>query len=221
MQLSIKKRTIQGKKVKQLRKQWIIPWIMYGKHLKWPLKVQCLKNEFLKLYKQVWTTTPIKLKWEWVDQMVMIHEIDVEPVRSMLINIDFLAIQMDEKIESEVPVIIKWEEIMSKQWLWTELVKSKIKVSALPSDIPREIVVDFSVIAYKWDNINIKDLSIAENIEILDDENVAVVVVFDLKKIEEAELAKEKELETKVEESTEETDTTEKEDEKNPDETKK
>jgi large subunit ribosomal protein L25 len=52
MNLKVQKRDIVGKKVKRLRKQGIVPGVIYGKHLDENKLIQFNKIEFLKLYKE-------------------------------------------------------------------------------------------------------------------------------------------------------------------------
>jgi ribosomal protein L25 (general stress protein Ctc) len=52
MKLTVQSREITGKKVKQLRRQDIIPAVIYGKHTKEAILISCNKNEFLKLFKK-------------------------------------------------------------------------------------------------------------------------------------------------------------------------
>jgi ribosomal protein L25 (general stress protein Ctc) len=52
MELLVNTRTLTGKKVHTLRKQSIIPGVVYGKHMSGPAVVQFDKNAFLKVYRQ-------------------------------------------------------------------------------------------------------------------------------------------------------------------------
>jgi ribosomal protein L25 (general stress protein Ctc) len=49
-------------KVKQLLKEGFVPGIVYGKKIKNPIPVKFKKTEFIKLYKEVGSSTPIKLE---------------------------------------------------------------------------------------------------------------------------------------------------------------
>jgi large subunit ribosomal protein L25 len=90
MELQVQKR--QAGKVKKLLKQGLVPGVVYGKHLEEPILVQFNKNDFIKLYKQAGSSTPIELKGD-VDQLVLIHDLQLEPVKDTLIHVDFLAVK--------------------------------------------------------------------------------------------------------------------------------
>ena len=51
MELQVQSRSVTGKKVALLRKEGIIPGIVYGKHMTSPTTVQFDKIAFIKLYK--------------------------------------------------------------------------------------------------------------------------------------------------------------------------
>jgi large subunit ribosomal protein L25 len=91
MELKIEKR--QEGKVKPLLKKGLVPGIVYGKHVDEPIMVQFDKIEFIKLYKQAGTSTPITLKGEDIDQLVLVHDLQLDPVKDVLIHVDFLALK--------------------------------------------------------------------------------------------------------------------------------
>ena len=104
----------QNKKAKDLRKEGLIPGIVYGKHLKEPLAVACKRNDLIKKYKEAGYSTPLTLSGDGVDQLVLIQDIQLDPVSDMLIHIDFLAVNKDEKVTTEIPVKMIGESMVEK-----------------------------------------------------------------------------------------------------------
>lgn len=178
MKLKVQSREITGKKVSQLRKLDIIPAVIYGKHTPKAILISCNKNEFLRLYKKAWQSTPITLEWDWLDQLALIHEVQVDPVTDFLSHIDFLAVSRDEKVTAEIPVILVWESSIEKLWEGKiQLLKDTVEVEAFPQDLPREIKIDISTIEKMSDVIFVKDLDVWAKAEILDDPEQAVITV--------------------------------------------
>lgn len=178
MKLDVKSRTLTGKKVSQLRKQNIIPGVIYGKHTDKAILVSCDKNSFLKLFKRAGHSTPITIQWDWLDQLALIHEIQVDPVTDMLNHIDFLAVSRDEKVTADIPVILVWESSIEKLWEGKiQLLKDTIEVEAYPQDLPREIKIDISKIQKMSDVIFVKDLDIWSKAEIVEDQEQAIITV--------------------------------------------
>lgn len=108
MQLSVTKRTIVGKIIKNIRKDGQVPAVVYGKHLKNSYPISFEKNSFLKLYKQVGNSIPLTLSGEGVDnELVLVHDLQVHPVSSKLLHVDFLAVRKDQKVATNVEIILE------------------------------------------------------------------------------------------------------------------
>ena len=104
----------QDTKAKDLRKEGLIPGIIYGKQLKTPLKVACKRNDIIKKYKEAGYSTPLTLSGDGIDQLVLIQDIQVDPVSDVLIHIDFLAVNRNEKVTTEIPVKMIGESMVEK-----------------------------------------------------------------------------------------------------------
>jgi large subunit ribosomal protein L25 len=104
----------QNKKAKDLRKEGLIPGIVYGKHIKEPLTIACPRNDLIKKYKEAGYSTPLTLTGDGIDQLVLIQDIQLDPVTDVLIHIDFLAGNKDEKVTTEIPVVLVGESPIEK-----------------------------------------------------------------------------------------------------------
>jgi len=165
----------------------LIPAIVYGKHLESPLSVSCIKNDFLKRYKEAGYSTPITLKGKNIDQMVLIQDIQVDPVTNGLLHIDFLAVNKDEKVTTEVPIVLTGESLIEKLGEGKiQLIKDFVEVEAFPQDLPHNVTVDISEIKTMNDTVFVKDLKFSDKVTVLDDLDQAVITVLKLDE-EEAE----------------------------------
>lgn len=192
MELAVQKRTLTGKKVKDLRKQDVIPGVVYGKHLSEPAVVQFDKNSFLKAYKYAGESTPVDLTGD-EKHLVLIHQIDVNPVDDMVQHVDFLAVKADEKVEASVTLILTGVAPVEKDGLGrVQLVKDHVLVEALPRDLPHDIKIDISALTTLQDGIFVKDLIVSDKVEILDDAEISIVSVVALEdEVEEETTAEE------------------------------
>ena len=179
------------KKAKDLRKEGLIPGIVYGKHLKEPIAVACKRNDLIKKYKEAGYSTPLTLSGDGVDQLVLIQDIQLDPVSDMLIHIDFLAVNKDEKVTTEIPVKMIGESIIEKLWEGKiQLLKDFIEVEAFPQDWPHDITIDISAIKNINDVIVVGDLKFSDKVEVLDDPEQAIVTVLIMtEEVEEAPVA--------------------------------
>jgi len=57
------------------------------------LSIICDKNEFVKLYRKTGSSTPIVLKGNDIDQMVLVYDYQLDPVMDEVLHVDFLAIK--------------------------------------------------------------------------------------------------------------------------------
>ena len=164
-------------KVKKLLKNGLVPGVVYGKSLEAPIIISFEKNPFLKLYKEAGSSTPIILKGENIEQMVLIHDYQLDPVKDTLIHVDFLAIKKWEKVKAMVPIIVEWVEKLQKQGLEVNIVKDEVEVESIPSKLPHDIKIDVSNLK-DGENISVADLDLGEDVEIITAKEEAIVVVY-------------------------------------------
>lgn len=104
----------QNKDAKTLRKEGLIPCVVYGKHLESPISLSCSKNDLIKKYKEAGYSTPLTLEGDKIKELVLIQDIQLDPVTDVLIHADFLAIKADEKVTTEVPLLLTGESPVEK-----------------------------------------------------------------------------------------------------------
>ncbi|MCR4275153.1 MAG: 50S ribosomal protein L25 [Candidatus Wolfebacteria bacterium] len=172
--LQVEKREILGKKVKHLRKQGFVPAELYGgevsnAHLSVPIK------DFMKAYKEAGESTIVGLSFEDKKIPVLIHDVVFSPLGQEVEHVDFLAVKMDEKIKTEVPLEFVGEAPAVKEKS-AILVKAmqEIEVEALPGDLPRSIKVDLTKLEDIGVSIYVKDLEVSDKVKILVDPQTVV-----------------------------------------------
>ena len=176
MKLSVKKREIHGKKVKNLRTQGLVPAVIYGKHVK-AESISCVKNDLLKVYKAAWYSTPVELTGD-VDHLVLINSLQLDPVSDEIISADFLAVSRTEKVAAKIPVVTFWESQLEKlNEGKIMLIKDEVEVEAFPQDLPSKFEVDISVLETVNDVFFVKDLKVSDKVTILDDPELPILTV--------------------------------------------
>jgi large subunit ribosomal protein L25 len=79
----------------------------------------------------------------------------------MPIHVDFLQVDLKEKVEAEVPVELTGESPAEKEAIGTVVqYLNEIKVEALPMDLPEKFIVDTSALSEVDQAILVKDLSV-------------------------------------------------------------
>jgi large subunit ribosomal protein L25 len=176
-----------------IRKEGNIPAVIYGKHMDAALSITCKKNDFIKKFKEAGYSTPLTLEGDGVDQFVLIHDMQLDPVSDVVLHVDFLAVNKNEKVTTEVPVILIGESPIEKIGEGKiQLLKDFIEVEAFPQDLPHDIKVDISVIQKMGDTILIQDIKLSDKVTILDDLEQPILTVLRLtEEVEEAPVAAE------------------------------
>jgi len=178
LKLNVQTRSVQKKEAKKLRKLNIIPGIVYGKHIDTPISVGFDKQEFIKAYKTGGYSTPITLQWEKIDNLVLIQDIQVDPVTDVVLHVDFLGLKKGEKVTTEVSIVLTWEAPIEKLWEGNvQQIKDAVEIEAMPKDLPQNIEVDISEFDTTNHVIFVKDLIVGKWVEILDDPDQTIVTV--------------------------------------------
>ena len=184
--LKAQTRKLLGRKTKQLRKEDLIPAVIYGHNIKTkPIQVD-LKT-FSKVFKEAGESSLVNLE---IDKekptSVLIHDLSYHPLTSKIIHIDFYQVKAHEKLTADVELKFIGESPAVKNLggiLVTHL--KRVKIECLPQDLIHEIEVDFSQLTSYGDEIKIKDLKVPERIRILEDGELIVVNIEEPAKEEE------------------------------------
>ncbi|MCX6703938.1 MAG: 50S ribosomal protein L25 [Candidatus Woesebacteria bacterium] len=156
--LTAEVRKISGRKVKNLRKEGVLPGNISGKKVK-SEAVQVVLKDFEKVYKEVGQTGLLTLEIGKEEKPVLIHNLQVNPVSEAPLHVDFLQVDLKEKVEADVPVELIGEAPAEKQAIGTVVqYLNEIKVEALPMDLPEKFIVDTSELVEVDQSILVKDL---------------------------------------------------------------
>jgi large subunit ribosomal protein L25 len=190
--ISAESRSVTGKKVKNLRKNNLIPAVIYGQSE--PLLVQIERGELRRALRRAGTTELIDVQINGDTRTVLAREIQQHVTRGDLIHIDFFEVNLLEKVTMEVTLNLVGELLGSVRTLGSvALAQQFVEVECLPTDLISEIQVDVSQIQTPDDTIYVRDLPQHEGVEVLTDPNVAVTT-FEYTRLEEEEEEEEEDL---------------------------
>ena len=190
LSLNAEQREVTGKKVKALRRQGILPAVLYGAGIESiPIKLDL--KEASKVISAAGSSTLVMLKLGKKKHQVLVRDTQRQIIRRGLQHVDFLKVAMDVAIRAEVPVEFVGEAPAVSDLggvLVTDLVE--IEVEALPADLPDRITVDLELLAEINDTITVGDISFGEGVEVITnpDEVITRVIYQVEEEIEEEEL---------------------------------
>jgi len=118
----------------------------------------------------------LQIEGEKTPVMVIIREIQKNPVGNELSHIDFLPLKSDEKVHNTVSIRIAGEEELIAQGKMLQVMTKDVEVSCLPGHIPEYIPLEVSILDI-GDKITMADLSLSPVIELLEDPATIICIV--------------------------------------------
>lgn len=178
MKLNAVLRESAGKGLDQLRKDDMVPAVVYGRKIA-PRMVSLPYLEFSKAYKAAGENTIVELLIGTEKPVnVLIHDVQVSPLQGRFIHIDFFQVRMDEEIETHVPILFVNESAAVRE-MGGMLMKSieELPVKTLPSDLPHALEVDLSMLRTFEDHITVSDIKVSPKVKIDADPNMVIASV--------------------------------------------
>jgi large subunit ribosomal protein L25 len=177
---------------KKLRRQGLVPSILYGRDIESiPIKIK--EKEFKQIIEKSGQNVIINLeviKNETKDTFtVMIKEVQIHPLTSKFLHIDFQKISLEEKMVVTVPVHLIGESKGVKEGGILDQIIRDIEVKCLPTKIPQNIEIDVSELNI-GDVIYVKDIKPPEDVEIVTEKEEVIVTVLAPAVVEVAEEVK-------------------------------
>lgn len=168
-------RTVVGKKVKALRREGLIPGVVYGPVVDGTVQVSVEQKEFLRIYKAIGLNSLMTLEWDGGSQPVFIREVQVDPVRWNPLHIDFFAPNLRVVITSPVPVTLG-EPSGDLVGIINQTI-SEVQVRGLPADLPNHLTADISGLNEPGQHVMVGDLQLPEGIELVTSADEVLVTV--------------------------------------------
>ncbi len=189
--LNANKRVIVGRKVKQLRKEGLIPANIFGKKVK-SQSVSVVEKELSSVFSKVGETGLVELMLEKTAHPVLIHNVSYHSVTGLPLHVDFFQVDLKEKVQTRVPLEFVGEAPAVKDKLGVLLhIISEVEIEALPADLPEKLEVDISRLALVGDTMKVSELKVSDKIKILSDANLEFIKVAPLVSKEAEQMAKE------------------------------
>ena len=179
--LNVLKRVRMGKSgAREIRREGNVPAILYGKgadpiplvinpaDLKQALSTEAGENTLLEIN--------VQNDSEEIKKLSLLRDIQYDFLTSKPIHFDFQALDIDKKITVGVPVVITGVSKGVKEGGILEEILRDISVECLPKDIPNSYEVDVSELEIGH-SIHVGALEIADEINLLHDEDETIVTV--------------------------------------------
>lgn len=175
--MSANQRIILGKKVNKLRREGLVPANVFGKNID-SCHISVNLKEFLKVFKEAGESGLVNLKvGDGSIKPVLIREVQVHTLTREPLHIDFYQVNLTEKVEVKVPIVLEGEEpeiVHTSEAVVIQPI-SEIGVRALPTELPEDIKVNISTLKAINDAIMVSQLNVPQGVEIMADQEAVVV----------------------------------------------
>jgi large subunit ribosomal protein L25 len=180
LELTLDAREAQGKANKRLRREGIVPGVVYGKG-EGSTNVQVEAKAFETLYRAAGRTSVVKFRLPGAGRASsgFIKSVQRHPLSGAAIHVDYYLVNLNVEMEVDVPLVFTGEAPAVEETGGTLLHNlSAIHVKALPNDIPHEVTVDVSVLRSLDVAIHVKDLSLNRDlVQVMTDGETLVATV--------------------------------------------
>jgi large subunit ribosomal protein L25 len=176
--LKAQPRNIIGKQVRQLRRQGLMPAVIYGHKIE-PIAISLNLHETSKILSKVSSSQLVTVDVEGgARHTVLVREKQRNPITSILLHLDFLAISMTEKLKLNVNLHFEGEAPAVKAYGGV-LVTSRetLEIESLPGNLPSTLAVDLSGLTNIGSAVHVRDIQMPEGVVALDDPEEIVVLV--------------------------------------------
>ncbi len=176
-QLQASLRKPLGKRSRRIRREGKLPAVVYG-HNTEATPIVLDKLEFQKVFVKSGRTHLVDLAIDGRTEKVLVREIQTHPRFLGPIHVDFYQVDLQEKIEVEVPVHLVGESAAVKRGDADILQPlHAIRVECLPSDIPEAFEVDLTPLEEVEAELRVSELNVPKNVTVLEDPDELVVKI--------------------------------------------
>jgi len=175
--MNASKRDLLGRKVKQLRREGLIPATMYGHGFE-AVSIQFNAKDFQKIFDHVGESGLVDIEMDGKAYPILFRNPQYHPVWGELVHVDCYKVNLKEKIVTTVPLELIGEAPIVKAGNILVPVTEEVEIEALPTDLPEKIEVDISGMETLESMITVADLIFDKSkIEIKTDATQVVVKV--------------------------------------------
>lgn len=177
-------------KAKKLRREGFVTGNVFGREMKESIPVKMEKQAVDRLLKTSNKGSQIMLDIDGEEYDVLIKDIEFNPLKGQVDEIDFQALVSNEKVHSVAEVVLINHDKITSGVLQLQL--EEIAFKALPADLVDRIEIDAGQLRV-GDCIKVKDLDIAKNkeIDLITDPEAIVVALTEVHNTAESDEAEE------------------------------
>jgi large subunit ribosomal protein L25 len=169
-QLSAAAREVHGKAVKNLRRQGIVPAVVFG-HGYASNAIQLDGHEFELLRRRTGRNTLLDLSLDGEKAVpVLVHDIQEHPISRRPLHVDLLVVKMTEELTVEVAIVVTGESTAVERLGGVLLqLRNSVQVRALPDHLPQSVELDISPLEDFDQVLHVSDIVVPGDVTLVTD----------------------------------------------------
>lgn len=157
--------TTAPRAAKETIKEGFIPAVYYGTHAKsTPIFIDLI--EFKKVLADAGESSSVTLKTEHGNEVAMIQDVQVHPVKGNIIHADFYVLEKGQKVHVKTPIVFVGESAAVKAGGVLVKVMYELSVEGDSAKLPHEFTVDLAMLVDAKSVIHVSDLKLPEGVEL-------------------------------------------------------
>lgn len=174
--LKAEKRDVTGKQVGALRRAGKLPAVIYGRHVE-PIAILLDAHTAGMTLAKLSSSSLVTIDVNGTEYPTLVREKQRNYIKGVLTHVDFLAVDLTEKIRASVRVYLTGVSGAVKDYN-AVLVHGleSVEVECLPTDLPERITVDIAALAQVGDGIHVSDITLPDNIRMITDVDEMIAV---------------------------------------------
>lgn len=169
LEVQARPRQAMGKNVKKLRREGVLPAVVYGPSVTGVQPLALTARDFARVFAQAGPSTLLRLSVEGAaPRQVLIHQVQYDHLHRDLIHVDFFAPDMRQELTLSVPLAFTGEAagVTMEDGIALHLL-SEVQVRALPADIPAAIEADMGTLAEIGAQLTAGDLALPRGVTLV------------------------------------------------------
>ncbi len=175
-------------KAKRLRREGYVTGNVFGKEIKGSIPIKLEKSAVDRLLKTHRRGSQVMLDIDGESMDVLLKEINFNPLKGQVDEIDFQALVKGEKVQSVAEVVLENHDKVASGVL--QLLLEEVPYRALPGDLVEKVIIDVGNLK-TGDSIKVGDLDLAKNekVDLLIDPETIIVTVSESRNVVEEDTA--------------------------------
>jgi large subunit ribosomal protein L25 len=175
--LKATKRDVTGKQVKALRRAGQLPAVIYGRHVEHPISISLDAHVAEIAFAKVTSSTLVTIDVAGQEFAAIVREKQRNFIKGNLTHVDFLALDLTEKIRTKVRLSYVGSSLAVKDFSAVLVHRmDAVEVECLPTDLPERLTVDISSLKEIGNNIHVRDIIVPANVVLMNDPDDVLIV---------------------------------------------